>query len=145
LFADLADWPLAQRNVWRYTFLHPIARSLFDDWESQLRICVTHLRALSGLEPDAPDLAAIVGELVVKSPEFACLWRRYDVHGHTRGHKTFHHPEVGDLTLGYQSMTLNGTPGQALVAYYAEPGTPEHDAITLLDRSDADHTSVLDS
>jgi hypothetical protein len=95
LFADLADSPLTQRNV----------------WESQLRICVTHLRALSGLEPDAPDLAAIVGELVVKSPEFAALWRRYDVHGHTRGHKTFHHPEVGDLRLGYQSMTLNGTPG----------------------------------
>src|SRR4029453_12909493 len=44
LFADLADWPLTQRNVWRYPFLHPTARSLFDDWESQLRICVTHLR-----------------------------------------------------------------------------------------------------
>jgi transcriptional regulator with XRE-family HTH domain len=142
LFAGLADWPVAQRNVWRYTFLHPTARTLFDDWESQLRICVTHLRALSGLEPDAPDLAAIVGELVLKSPEFAGLWRRYDVHGHTRGHKTFHHPDVGDLTLGYQSMTLNGTPGQALIAYYTEPGTPEHDAITLLDRFDADHLSV---
>jgi hypothetical protein len=37
-------------------------------------------------------------------------------------------------------MALNGTPGQALVAYYAEPGTPEHDAITLLDRADADQT-----
>ena len=60
------------------------------------------------------------------------------------GHKTFHHPEVGDLTLGYQSMTLNGTPGQALIAYYAEPGTPEHDAVTLLDRSDADHIGVPD-
>jgi transcriptional regulator with XRE-family HTH domain len=77
-----ADWPLPQRNVWRYTFLHPTRRSLFDDSESQLRNCVTHLRALSGLEPDAPDLAAIVGELAVKSPEFAGLWRRYDVHGH---------------------------------------------------------------
>jgi len=144
LLADLADWPVPQRNVWRYTFLHPTARTLFEDWEGQLRVCVTHLRALSGLEPDAPDLAAIVGELVLKSPEFAGLWRRYDVHGHTRGHKTFHHPEVGDLTLGYQSMTLNGTPGQALIAYYAESGTPEHDAVTLLDRSDADHIGVPD-
>ena len=130
LLADLADWPVRQRNIWRYTFLHPTARTLFEDWEGQLRVCVT--------------LVAIVGELVLKSPEFAGLWRRYDVHGHTRGHKTFHHPEVGDLTLGYQSMTLNGTPGQALIAYYAEPGTPEHDAVTLLDRSDADHISVPD-
>jgi hypothetical protein len=41
-------------------------------------------------------------------------------------------------------MTLNGTPGQALIAYYTEPGTPEHDAITLLDRFDANHISVPD-
>jgi hypothetical protein len=79
LLADLADWPVPQRNIWRYTFLHPTARTLFDGWEAQLRVCVTHLRALSGLEPDAPDLAAIVGELVLKSREFAGLWRRYDV------------------------------------------------------------------
>jgi hypothetical protein len=41
-------------------------------------------------------------------------------------------------------MTLNGTPGQALIAYYAELGTAEHDATTLLDRSDADHISIID-
>jgi len=35
-------------------------------------------------------------------------------------------------------MSLNGTPGQALIAYYAEPGTSEHDALTLLDRADID-------
>ena len=138
LLVGLAEWPARQRNVWRYTFLHPAARTLFDDWEGQLRACVTHLRALSGLEPDAPDLARIVGELVLKSPEFANLWDRYDVRGHVRGHKSFHHPEVGDLRLGYQSMQLNGTPGHSLIAYYAEAGTPEHDALTLLDRSDVD-------
>lgn len=125
-----------------YTFLHPAARILFDDWEGQLRGCVTHLRALSSLEPDAPDVAMIVGELVMKSPEFARLWHRYDVRAHNRGRKSFHHPDVGDLDLGYQSMSLNGTPGQALIAYYAKPGTAEHDALTLLDRADIDRVSV---
>ncbi len=52
---------------------------------------------------------------------------------HSHGRKTFHHPDVGDLTLGYQSMQLEGTPGHRLVAYYAEPGTPEYDAMVLLD------------
>jgi transcriptional regulator with XRE-family HTH domain len=141
LLAGLDDWPVQQRNVWRYTFLHPSARALFEDWEGQLRGCVTHLRALSGLEPDAPDLAMIIGELTLKSPEFARLWDRYDVRGHVRGHKTFHHPDLGTLTLGYQSMTLNGTPGQSLIAYYAEPGEPEHDKITLLDRSVVDQAT----
>ena len=122
-------------------FLHPSARALFEDWEGQLPGCVTHLRALSGLEPDAPDLAMIIGELTLKSPEFARLWNRYEVRGHVRGHKTFHHPDLGTLTLGYQSMTLNGTPGQSLIAYYAEPGEPEHDKITLLDRSVVDQST----
>ncbi|MEU6357823.1 hypothetical protein ABZ896_52500, partial [Streptomyces sp. NPDC047072] len=35
--------------------------------------------------------------------------------GRSHGRKTFHHPEVGDLTLGYQSMELEGTPGAGRV------------------------------
>ncbi|MFJ6749488.1 MULTISPECIES: hypothetical protein [unclassified Streptomyces] len=30
-------------------------------------------------------------------------------------------------------MHLDGTPGQRLGAYTAEPGTPDHDAMLLLD------------
>lgn len=53
--------------------------------------------------------------------------------GHRQGRKTFH-PEVGTLlTLGFQSMQLEGTPGQRLSAYYAQPAAPDHDAMILLD------------
>ncbi|MEH0580245.1 helix-turn-helix transcriptional regulator [Streptomyces sp. B21-108] len=133
LFAGMTDWPAKQRNIARYAFLHPAARELFDDWESSLRGCVARLRALAGTDPDAPDLAALVGELLLKSPEFARLWERYDIRGHANGRKTYNHPEVGTLTLAYQSMQLEGTPGHRLVTYYAEPGTPEHDTLVLLD------------
>jgi hypothetical protein len=30
-------------------------------------------------------------------------------------------------------MNLEGTPDHRLVTYYAEPGTPDHDAMELLD------------
>lgn len=133
LFAGIDSWPLKQRNVARYLFLHPAARELFDDWENQLRGCVARLRALAGTEPDAPDLAQLIGELLLKSPEFARLWERYDIRGHRHGKKTFHHPDVGTLTLNYQGMQLDGTPGHRLVTYFAEPGTPEYDAMVLLD------------
>lgn len=133
LFAGMADWPVRQRNIARYAFLHPNARDLFDDWHNQVRACVARLRALAGTDPDAADLTHLVGELLLKSPEFTRYWERYDIRGHAHGRKSFHHPEVGDLTLGYQSMRLEDTPGQRLVVYQAEPGTPDRDAMVLLD------------
>ena len=133
LYAGIEDWPVSQRNLARYVFLHPVARDLFEDWGNQVRGCVARLRALAGTDPDAPDLTQLVGELLLKSPDFARLWERYEVKGHRQGRKTLHHPQVGTLTLGYQSMQLEGTPGQRLSAYYAQPATPDHDAMILLD------------
>lgn len=133
LLVGIDDWPARQRNYTRYLFLHPAARNLFADWDNQIRSCIAHLRALAGTDPDAPGLPRLVGELLLKSPEFARLWERYDVKGHSHGLKTFHHPEVGDLTLGHQSMELEGTPGHRVLMFFAEPDTPHHDAIVLLD------------
>ncbi|WP_369034029.1 helix-turn-helix transcriptional regulator [Streptomyces adonidis] len=133
LLPGIQDWPARERNIARYLFLHPAARDLFHDWNTHLRGCVARLRALAGTDPDAPDLTRLAGELLLKSPEFARLWERYDVKGHTNGRKTFHHPDVGTLTLGYQSMELEGTPGHRMITYYAEPGTPDHDTMVLLD------------
>lgn len=133
LLAGIEEWPARQRNIARYVFLHPAARDLFHDWAAQVRGCVARLRALAGTDPDAPDLTRLAGELLLKSPEFARLWERYDIRGNSHGRKTFHHPEVGDLTLGYQTMDLEGTPGHRLITYYAQPGTAEYDALVLLD------------
>ncbi|MFD9196101.1 helix-turn-helix transcriptional regulator [Streptomyces phaeochromogenes] len=134
LYAGLDDWPATQRNLARYLFLHPTAHTLFqDDWDELVRGCVARLRALAGTDPDARDLTSLVGELLLKSPDFVKLWERYDVIGRKRIQKTFHHPQVGVLTLSSQSMHLDGTPGQRLGVYTAEPGTPDHDAMLLLD------------
>jgi transcriptional regulator with XRE-family HTH domain len=133
LYAGMADWPAKQRNLARYLFLHHTARELFPDWEPLVRSCVARLRAQAGTSPDAPDLTSLVGELVLKSPDFARLWERYEVIGRKKTQKTFHHPEVGVLTLSGQNMHLEGTPGQRLGVYTAEPGTPDHDAMLLLD------------
>jgi transcriptional regulator with XRE-family HTH domain len=135
LYAGLDDWPAPHRNIARFLFLHPAARDIYAGWDQQIRGCVARLRALAGTDPDAPDLAALVDELLLKSPDFARLWERYDVKGRTTAHhdKTFHHPHVGTITLSFQGMQLEGTPGQRLGVYTAEPGTPDHDAMILLD------------
>ncbi|MCX4765839.1 helix-turn-helix transcriptional regulator [Streptomyces sp. NBC_01275] len=135
LMAGLEAWPQGQRNIVRYVFLHPTARVLFEDWENQIRGCVARLRTLAGVEPDAPDLTGLVDELLAKSPDFARLWERYDVKGHSRGRKTFHHPDAGTFTLGYHSFQVDGGSGQRMVAYHAAPGTPEYDVMVRLDRA----------
>ncbi|MFD8809263.1 helix-turn-helix transcriptional regulator [Streptomyces sp. NPDC059597] len=135
LYAGLDGWPVGQRNIARYLFLHPAARDLFPHWERQIAGCVARLRAIAGTAPDAPDLTSLVGELLVKSPDFAGLWERYEVTGRKPPHKTFRHPRVGTLTLTTQSLHVEGTPGQRIGVYTAEPGTPEHDALLLLDMS----------
>jgi transcriptional regulator with XRE-family HTH domain len=136
LHPGLAEWPARQRNTIRYTFLHPAAPELFPDWEQKARGCVAQLRAVAGSDPDAPDLAALVGELLVKSPDFGRLWGRYEVRRAGDGQKVFRHPAVGTMTLAHEILDLNRAGGQRLVIYMAPPGTPDHDAMLLLDRAD---------
>ena len=138
LMPGMADWPAKQRNTIRYTFLHPQAHSLWPDWEAKARSCVAHLRAVAGAVPDDPELAAIVGELAVKSPEFSRMWERYDVRRVGNGQKTFLHPEVGTMTLSHEVMEINKTGGGRLVVYSAEPDSPDYDAMVLLDMHGAD-------
>jgi transcriptional regulator with XRE-family HTH domain len=133
MLPGIDDWAPRQRNVSRYLFLHPAARQVFEDWDSRVRNCVAGLRALAGTDPDAPDLTGLVGELLVKSPDFARLWERYEVQEPRYGQKSFNHPEVGPITLGFQCMRLEGSPGQRLYVHFAEPGSPHYDAMVLLD------------
>jgi hypothetical protein len=55
-----------------------------------------------------------------------------NVRVHRTGIKHIHHPVVGDLHLAYEVLELPADPGQAIVAYTADPGTPTHDAQRLL-------------
>jgi len=47
--------------------------------------------------------------------------------------KTFRHPQVGRIMLGFQGLQLEGTTGQRLGVYLANPGTPDYDAMIPLD------------
>ncbi|GHF55051.1 transcriptional regulator [Streptomyces mashuensis] len=133
LLPGLWDWPAEQRNVTRYLFLHPEGRTLYEPWEETVSMSVAHLRAVGGADPDAPRLAALVGELLLKSPDFARLWERYDVKERSGGRKTFAHPKAGRMTLTFEVMKLSGSGGLRLVAYQAEPGSADEAAMLTLD------------
>ncbi|MGW0585244.1 helix-turn-helix transcriptional regulator, partial [Streptomyces sp. NPDC002920] len=141
LFPGMEKWPVGKRNIARYIFLHPAAPALFANWNEQIRAFVGSLRSLATTDPGLPGLARLTDELLLESPEFARLWEHFDVKSRGHGHGTFRHPDVGDLALSYQSLRVDGTQGHRLVTHYAEPGTPAHDAIVLLDMDAYQHTA----
>ncbi len=67
-----------------------------------------------------------------RSEEFRVRWATHNVKLHRTGVKRFHHPVVGDLTLDFESLDLPGDPGQKLLVYSAEPGSPSRQALDLL-------------
>ena len=130
LFAGLTDWPPERRNTIRYTFFHPAARELFADWDHSAETTAAHLRSLAADTPSDPDVSALITELLDGSTEFARLWQRHDVR-HRRGEaKQFRHPRVGRFTLTTEVLYL--ADGQRMTVYQAEPGSRDHDALTLL-------------
>lgn len=136
LMPGLWDWPEDKRNLTRYLFLHPVGRTLYEPWEQTVALSVAHLRAVSGADPDDPELTALIGELMLKAPEFAPLWERYDVCERSGGQKCFRHPKAGPMTLTYEVMRLARTGGQRMVVYQAAPGTPDETAMLRLESAD---------
>jgi transcriptional regulator with XRE-family HTH domain len=122
----------------RLVFLDPDAREFYPDWERVAVNTVGGLRAGAGIDQDDPELIELVGELSVKSPEFRKLWARHDIRQKTHETKRFRHPLVGELTLDYESLTVNSAPGQQLVVYHAAPGSPSEHALALLGSLAAD-------
>ncbi|KAB2381318.1 helix-turn-helix transcriptional regulator [Actinomadura montaniterrae] len=116
----------------RLVFLDPDARDFYPDWDRVAVNTVAGLRASAGLDPDDPTLVETVGELSVKSAEFRRLWARHDIRQKTHETKRFQHPLVGELTLTYESLTVNSAPGQQLVVYQAAPGSASEEALALL-------------
>ncbi|HEY7485743.1 MAG TPA: helix-turn-helix transcriptional regulator [Streptosporangiaceae bacterium] len=131
LLPGIEDWPPDRRNTIRYLFLHPASRGLYEDWDWVAAGSVAHLRSVLAIDPDDPELAALVDELNAACAEFAALWERYDVGRRRHGQKTFHHPQVGRITLTAEVLHLTET-GQRVTIYQATPGSADHDAISLL-------------
>ncbi|MEU9129714.1 helix-turn-helix transcriptional regulator [Kitasatospora sp. NPDC048540] len=132
LLGDFAAMAPGERNIARITFLAPGSRTLYADWESCARGNAAYLSMEAGRHPDDPELAALIGELSVKSREFRTWWAEHPVQDKTAGVKVFHHPVVGRLELDYETLRAADDPTQALITYAARPGSPSQDALRLL-------------
>lgn len=136
---DAPSRPADRPNLTRMLFLDPHTRELYRDWQAEAARAVASLRFVAGGFADDRGLAELVGELTMKSPEFAALWARHPVRNCVSGVKRLRHPEVGDLDLAFEVLLLPDAKGQRVLTYTAEPGSPAAAALALL-RLGAAHT-----
>ncbi len=119
-------------NFARYIFLDSRARDFYRDWDRAAHTNVAILRREAGRAPGDRELAALIGELAVRSEDFRELWASHDVRRHYAGVKSFDHGVVGPIELHFQSLELTEDPGLSLTIYPTTPGSATADALRVL-------------
>jgi len=124
-------------NLLFKVFLDPTARTFYPDWEKAAANTVAGFRLLHGEAPRDPRIREVLRTVSEQSTEFTQLWARHDARGKRHESKRFHHPEVGEVTLRMEAFDVRSSPGQQLVVYHAEAGSPSAEALSLLGTLDA--------
>lgn len=131
LIGDFGAMPVHERNMVRHAF-DPATRDFYVDWEQIAQESVGYLRLAAADDPDDPRLAELVGELSLRSPQFARWWASHKVREKGRGIKRIRHPLVGEVEVTYETFRVEADPDQRLVIYTAAPGSPSATALELL-------------
>ena len=141
LLTDFAALPHHERNMARYVFLDPAARTLYDDWAAAARSVVAILHVDAGRHPHDPQLAELISDLSLRDDDFRRWWTDHDVLNNTHGTRLYHHPIAGNLTLDYEIFRPAGDEDQRLVLHTAEPGSPSEQGLRQLARSATEPSS----
>lgn len=120
------------RSMARYILLDPSARRLYPEWDDVSRNMVAVLRLYAGSHPDDPELPGLIADLSRGSEVFRQEWTSHSVVEHARGHKRFHNPLVGELTLAYETLEVLGDRDQTLLVFTPAAGSRDEEALRLL-------------
>jgi transcriptional regulator with XRE-family HTH domain len=123
--------PACRPSVPRMIFLDPLTRDLHRNWDEVARAHVAFLRLTAGRYPTDMLLAELIGELTMRSDEFATMWATGEVADCTVGTMHLQHPTVGAASVAYQ--------------VWLQPDSPDHrlEIYTPNDASSADALRIL--
>ncbi|QBI55448.1 helix-turn-helix domain-containing protein [Streptomonospora litoralis] len=115
-FASPGD-PEKRPSVPRMFFLDPLTRDLHSNWAELARVHAGYLRLTAGRYPTDARLAELIGELAMRSGDFAALWAEGGVTDCTVGRMDLRHPTVGELSVDYQVWLQPDSPDHRLEVY----------------------------
>ncbi|MEV7521859.1 helix-turn-helix domain-containing protein [Streptomyces sp. NPDC091371] len=133
------DRPADRPNMASLMFLDAHTRDLYATWEDKARAVVASLRHAAGRHPGDALLAALVGELSMRSPEFASMWADHRVRQCTVAEHRMRHPLVGVLTVTQQGLRISDD--QTLIVATAPDGSEARTALRLLAQATAGATA----
>ncbi|WCN79498.1 helix-turn-helix domain-containing protein [Micromonospora sp. LH3U1] len=119
-------------NQLRDLFLDPAEQALHPEWENVTECFTANLRQAVGTQVDDPRFIELTGELSLASPRFRQLWARHEVRGQRGTPLRLDHPQVGEMTLNRERLTINGTEDLMLVVYHPDAGSSDADKLALL-------------
>ncbi|HWG03661.1 MAG TPA: helix-turn-helix transcriptional regulator [Beijerinckiaceae bacterium] len=103
------------RNLLRYVFQSPAARTLICDFEDRARRVLAEFRIDYGRHLDDPAMRDLVEQLSHESPSFSRAWNDYSVVAREGGKRSFAHPDRGLAVYEQLSFALAGHPDVKLV------------------------------
>ena len=98
----------AGQNRLTSMFLDPAEKAQFPDWDRDTARLVAGFRESVGTDTDDPRFVQLVGELSLSSARFRQLWARHDISSLEGMPTGFHHPQLGELTLGREKLAVSG-------------------------------------
>jgi transcriptional regulator with XRE-family HTH domain len=132
LAAAISPRLVAGNNRLRDVFLDPAEAALFPQWELATAALVAGFRQSVGTDTDDPRFIELVGELSLASERFRTLWARHDVALRRGAEMKFDHPQVGELRLNREKLSIPEADGMMLVIYHPDAGADAADKLALL-------------
>jgi transcriptional regulator with XRE-family HTH domain len=128
---DAVREPARRPSIPRMFFLDPLTRDLYRNWDELAHVHVAYLRLTAGRFPTDARLAGLIGELTMRSDDFAMMWAAGEVADCTVGTMQLQHPTVGAASVTYQ--------------VWLQPDSPDHrlEIYTPNDASSADALRIL--
>ncbi|MFB4193329.1 helix-turn-helix transcriptional regulator [Streptomyces carpaticus] len=157
LIAEHIDFDAPQEaarrpSIPRMFFLDPLTRDLYRNWDELAGIHVAYLRLTAGRFPTDARLAGLIGELTMRSDDFAMMWAAGEVADCTVGSMQLQHPTVGAASFTYQVWLQPDSPDLRLEIYTPNDASSAV-ALRILNRQDhpdtekhhrADHCHLAD-
>jgi transcriptional regulator with XRE-family HTH domain len=123
--------PQQRPSIPRMFFLDPHTRAMYRNWHELARVHVAYLRLTAGRYPTDARLAGLIGELTMRSDDFATMWATGDVSDCTVGAMHLQHPTVGAVNVDYQVWLQPDSPDHRVEIYTANDSTSS-DALRVL-------------